>query len=159
MSKLHLTIVTAERTLVSEGEIDLVSAPGSKGRLGILPEHAPLLTTLEPGSLYYRRGGEEFFFACSGGFLEVAENRVIVLADTAERAEEIDEARAEEARRRAEALLQEKEKLSHEELLRAEISLRKAITRLQVARYRRHRPTPPLRPARPEERMENERRP
>jgi F-type H+-transporting ATPase subunit epsilon len=145
MANLSLTIVTAERTLLSEAGVDFVSAPGTKGRLGILPEHTPLLTTLEPGSLYYRRGGEELYFACSGGFLEVAENHVIVLADTAERADEIDEARAEEARQRAEELLSEKDQLSRAELIRAEISLRKAIVRLKVARYRRQRPAPPLR--------------
>jgi len=143
MAKLQLTIVTAERALLAEDGVDLVSAPGAKGRLGILPEHTPLLTTLEPGDLYYRRGAEEFHFAVSGGFLEVDENRVVVLADTAERAEEIEEARAEEARRRAEALLREREKLSQEELLRAEASLRKAVIRLKVARLRRQRARPP----------------
>lgn len=142
MAGLHLTIVTAERTLLSEDGIDLVSAPGARGRLGILPSHTPLLTTLEPGDLYFRRGSEEVHVAVSGGFLQVDEDRVVVLADTAERAEEIEEARAEEARRRAEALLREREKLSREELLRAEASLRKAIVRLKVARYRRQRPGP-----------------
>ncbi len=143
MAGLHLTIVTAERTLLSEDGIELVSAPGVKGRLGILPSHTPLLTTLEPGDLYFRRGSEEVHVAVSGGFLQVDENRVVVLADTAERADEIEEARAEEARRRAEALLRQREKLSREELLRAEASLRKAIVRLKVARYRRPRAGPP----------------
>jgi F-type H+-transporting ATPase subunit epsilon len=143
MAGLHLTIVTAERTLLSEDGIELVSAPGVKGRLGILPSHTPLLTTLEPGDLYFRRGSEEVHVAVSGGFLQVDENRVVVLADTAERADEIEEARAEEARRRAEALLRQREKLSREELLRAEASLRKAIVRLNVARYRRPRAGPP----------------
>ena len=145
MAKLQLSIVTAERTLLAEEDVDIVSAPGTLGRLGILPEHTPLLTTLEPGDLYFRRGQDEFHFACSGGFLQVAENNVIVLADTAERADEIDETRAEEARRRAEGLLRERDKLSQSELIRAEISLRKAITRLKVARYRRLRPQVPLR--------------
>jgi F-type H+-transporting ATPase subunit epsilon len=149
MVQLELTVVTAERTLLSES-VDFVSALGPQGRLGILPNHAPLLTTLEPGALYYRRGGEEARFACSGGFMEVAENRVIVLADTAERADEIDEARAEEARRRAEALLRDKDKLSRDELFRAEASLRKAMVRLRVARYRRQRPM------RPPQRVEEE---
>ena len=143
MAGLHLTIVTAERTLLSEDGIELVSAPGVKGRLGILPSHTPLLTTLEPGDLYFRRGSEEVHVAVSGGFLQVDQNRVVVLADTAERADEIEEARAEEARRRAEALLRQREKLSREELLRAEASLRKAIVRLKVARYRRPRAGPP----------------
>jgi F-type H+-transporting ATPase subunit epsilon len=106
---------------------------------------------LDPGALYYHQGGEESHFACSGGFLQVAENRVIVLADTAERADEIDEARAEEARRRAEALLRDRDKLSRDELFRAESSLRRAIVRLRVARYRRQRPMRPLQRAREEE--------
>jgi len=137
MAGLQLTIVTAERSLLSEDGVDFVSAPGAKGRLGILPQHTPLLTTLEPGDLYFRRGGEEVHIAVSGGFLEVAEDHVIVLADTAERAEEIEEARAEEARRRAEEALRKRELLSREELLRAEASLRKAVVRLKVARQRR----------------------
>jgi len=144
MAKLQLTIVTAERALLSEDGVDLVSAPGAKGRLGILPQHTPLLTTLVPGDLYFRREGEEVHVAVSGGFLEVDENRVVVLADTAERAEEIEEARAEEARKRAEALLREREKLSRDELLRAEASLRRAIVRLKVVRSRRQRSQPPL---------------
>lgn len=140
MAGLQLTVVTAERALLEEGDIDFISAPGAKGQLGILPQHTPLLTMLEPGDLYYRRGGEEFHFAVSGGFMEVAEDRVIVLADTAERADEIDEAQAEEARQRAAEMLSKKDQLSEEDLLRAERSLRKAATRLKVARYRRQRP-------------------
>ena len=140
MAGLQLTVVTAERALLEESGIDFVSAPGAKGRLGILPQHTPLLTTLEPGDLYYRRGGEEVHFSVSGGFLEVAENHVIVLADAAERAEEIDEARAEEARQRAAEALRKRDSLSREDLLRAESSLRKAVARLKVARFRRQRP-------------------
>lgn len=137
---MHLAIVTAERSLLDEDGVEFVSVPGSKGRLGILPEHTPLLSTLEAGDLYFRRGGEEVHFAVSGGFVEVAEDRVIILADTAERAEEIEEARAEEARRRAEELLRRREQLSREELLRAETSLRKAILRLKVSRWRKQSP-------------------
>ncbi len=145
MAQLQLSIVTAERTLLDEEGVDLVSAPGTKGRLGILPGHTPLLTTLRPGDLYFRRGGQEVHLAVGTGFLEVAENTVIILADTAERADEIDEARAEEARRRAEDALRKRELLSRDELLRAEASLRKAIVRLKVARHRRQRRAPPLR--------------
>jgi F-type H+-transporting ATPase subunit epsilon len=148
MAGLQLTVVTAERALLDESGIDLISAPGTKGRLGILPQHTPLLTTLEPGDLYYRRGEEETHFAITGGFLQVAEDHVIVLADAAERAEEIDEARAEEARQRAAEALRKREVLSREELLRAEASLRKAVTRLKVARFRRQRPGPPRQPGR-----------
>jgi F-type H+-transporting ATPase subunit epsilon len=143
MAGLQLTVVTAERALLDEGEIDFISAPGARGRLGILPQHAPLLTALEAGDLYYRRSGEEHHFAVSGGFMQVAENRVIVLADTAERADEIDESRAEESRQRAAEMLRRKDELTQEELQRAETSLRKAATRLKVSRYRRQRTGPP----------------
>jgi F-type H+-transporting ATPase subunit epsilon len=139
MGGLHLTVVTAERALLDESGIDFISVPGSKGRLGILPQHTPLLSTLEPGDLYYRSGGDEYHFAISGGFLEVAENQVTILADAAERADEIDEARAEESRQRAEATLRRRDELTQEELRQAEASLRKAATRLKVARYRRKR--------------------
>lgn len=150
MAGMHLTVVTAERALLEESGIDFISAPGSKGRLGILPHHAPLLSTLEPGDLYYRCGGEEYHLAISGGFLHVAENHVTILADAAERADEIDEARAEEARRRAAEMLLRKDELTQEELLRAERSLRKAATRLKVAQLRRQRRGTP-RPRGPEE--------
>jgi len=143
MAELHLTVVTAERSLLDQGEIDYISAPGTLGRLGILPQHTPLLTTLDAGDLYYRCCDGEFHFAISGGFLQVSEDQIIVLADTAERAEEIDEARAEEARQRAAEMLRRKDELSQEELLRAERSLRKAATRLKVVRYRRQRAVPP----------------
>ncbi|GAG21047.1 unnamed protein product, partial [marine sediment metagenome] len=104
MSSLKLDIVTAERVVYSD-EADVVVAPGIDGQLGILPHHAPLMTTLQPGELRVRKGGEEFSLAISGGFLEVRPDRVIILADTAERAEEIDVSRAEEAKRRAEERL------------------------------------------------------
>lgn len=156
MAKLALTIVTAERILLAEEDVDFVSAPGTKGRLGILPQHTPLLTTLMPGELHYRQGDQQSYVACSGGFLEVAENHVIILADTAERADEIDEARAEQARQRAEAMLRERDKLSREELIRAEATLRKAVIRLKVARHRRQRPSPPLRQSEQETARERE---
>src|SRR6266699_2756555 len=91
---LHVEIVTAERELYS-GEADMVSAPGSEGRLGILPRHAALLTTLMPGELTIKLDGSEEPIFVSGGFLEVSGNIVTVLADTAEYAEEIDQDRAE----------------------------------------------------------------
>src|ERR1700686_2493635 len=97
---LHVEVVTAERELYN-GEADMVSAQGTEGQLGILPRHAALLTTLAPGELRIRLAGAEEPLFVSGGFLEVSNNTVTVLADTAEHAEEIDQARAEEARRRA----------------------------------------------------------
>ncbi|HVG96266.1 MAG TPA: F0F1 ATP synthase subunit epsilon [Chloroflexota bacterium] len=97
---LHVEVVAAERSILS-GEADEVLADTAKGQVGILPRHAAMLTLLVPGTVRLRRGSEEEILAVGGGFLEVSENNVVVLADSAERAEEIDVARAEEARRRA----------------------------------------------------------
>jgi F-type H+-transporting ATPase subunit epsilon len=132
---LNLQIVTAEHT-VFDGEVDFVLAPGSEGVLGILPKHAPLLSALKPGELHYRKGNDETALAIGGGFIEILNNKVIVLADSAERSEEIDLSRAEEARKRAERLLTERSKLSTEDLMMAEASLRRALARIDVARRR-----------------------
>jgi F-type H+-transporting ATPase subunit epsilon len=104
MSTIKCDIVTVERLVYSD-EVDMVVAPGVLGTLGILPHHAPLITALEEGELRLKKGGEEERFAVSGGYMEVRPDRVIVMANTAERADEIDEARAEAARQRAELLL------------------------------------------------------
>lgn len=133
---IKLDIVTAERSVFSE-EVDVVVAPGIEGQLGILPHHTPLMTTLQAGELLVRKGGEELFLAISGGFLEVRPDRIIVLADTAERSEEIDLARAEAAKRRAEERLRARP--PEVDLARAEASLRRAIARLQVVERRRRR--------------------
>ena len=93
MPKLSVEVVTAERSVVSDTDVDLVMAPAAEGEVGILPRHAPLLATLRPGMLRIRKAGEETEMAVSGGFLQVNRDRVLILADTAERAEEIDEAR------------------------------------------------------------------
>ncbi len=100
MSPLRLEIVTAERQIFAD-DVDMVVAPGSEGELGILPHHASLLTTLKPGELRIKKSGEEILMVISGGFMEVLPDRVTILADAAERAEEIDLARAEAARQRA----------------------------------------------------------
>ena len=131
---IKLEIVTAERQVYS-GDVDLVSAPGVMGRLGILPKHSPLLTALEAGELRFKKGDEEESFAVSGGFMEVRSNKVTVLADTAERAEEIDTARAGAARERAERLLREKP--DGVDLAGIEGALRRSRIRLKVARRRR----------------------
>ena len=136
MSSIRLDIVTAERVVYSD-EVDAVIAPGIEGQLGILPHHTPLMTTLRPGELRVRKGGEEFSLAISGGFFEVRPDRVIVLADTAERVEEIDIARAEEAKRRAEERL--REHVPEMDVARAEGALLRALTRLQVVEKRRKR--------------------
>ena len=137
MAILRLDIVTAERAVYSD-EVDMVIAPGVLGQLGILPHHAPLMTMLEPGELIAKKGSDEFGLVVSGGFLEVRPDRVIVLADTAERVEEIDIARAEEAMRRAEKHLAEKY-VPEVDAARAEAALRRSSIRLRVARRRRER--------------------
>ena len=140
MAKLDFEILTAERTLYSE-EVDIVIAWGVEGQLAVLPNHAPLLTILQPGELVIRKDGEEFLMAVSGGFLEVRDNKVIVLADTAERAEEIDIARAEEAKHRAEELLATRP--PDMDLAAAEAALRRSMARLKTAERRRRRPGVP----------------
>ncbi|HVB24225.1 MAG TPA: F0F1 ATP synthase subunit epsilon [Ktedonobacteraceae bacterium] len=131
---LHVEVVTAERELYN-GEANLVSAPGSEGRLGILPRHAALLTMLAPGELRIELNGAEEPLFVSGGFLEVSNDSVTVLADTAEHAEEIDEARAEEARRRAEERLQNVQ--SETERVELQAALERAISRIRVAELTR----------------------
>jgi F-type H+-transporting ATPase subunit epsilon len=138
---LRVQIVTAEREVLSEEGVDMVVAPGSEGVVGILPRHAPLLTTLHPGVVRIKRGGAEEAMAVSGGFLQVARDQVLILADTAERADEVDEARAEEARRRARETLSEA--ISSGQRLQAEaarVALRRAEVRIQVVRHRRNAP-------------------
>jgi F-type H+-transporting ATPase subunit epsilon len=136
MATTRLDIVTAERVVFSD-EVDEVVAPGVEGQLGILPHHAPLMTTLLPGELLVKKGGEEFYLAISGGFIEVRPDRIIVLADAAEREEEIDIARAEEAKRRAEARLAER--VPGVDMGRAEAALRRSLARLRVVERRRRR--------------------
>jgi len=136
MASIKLDIVTAEGVVFSE-DVDVIVAPGIDGQLGILPHHAPLMTMLAPGELQIKKDGEEFSLAVSGGFLEIRPDRVIVLADTAERAEEIDAARAEEAKRRAQEQLSQP--LAVGDAARIEASLRRSMVRLKVAEKRRKR--------------------
>ena len=135
MPKIKLEIVTAERLVLSE-EVDYVSAPGIDGVLGILPRHAPLVTALNVGELHYKKDGAEFNYAIGGGFMEVRPDKVTVLADSAEHADEIDEMRAEQARERAKQLLQEKPRADIE-FARIEQAMRRAEVRLRVARRKR----------------------
>ena len=139
MAKIRFEIATAERVIYSD-DVDIVIAPGIEGQMAILPSHAPLLTMLQSGELVVRKEGEETAIFVSGGFLEVMQNRVTVLADTAERAEEIDIERAEEAKRRAEERLKDKEYLPEMDLAHAEVALRRALTRIKVAERRRRKP-------------------
>lgn len=133
---LHVEVVTAERELYS-GEADEVNAPGSEGRLGILPRHAALLTTLAPGQLVIKLSGSSDTLFVSGGFLEVSNNNLTVLADAAEYGEEIDQARAEEARRRAEERLAQTQDNAERAELQA--ALERAMVRLHVAELSRRR--------------------
>ena len=142
---LTVDIVTAERSVLSEEGVDEVVAPGIEGELTVLPMHSPLLTMIKPGVMLIRRGNEETEFAITGGFLEVRDDKVTILADAAERAEEIDVAAAEEARRRAEQQLERRE--TDVDLARVAAELQKQLLRLKVAeRSRRRRGTRPPSP-------------
>ncbi len=139
---LELEIVTPERLAYSD-TVDSVQLPGSEGELGVLPHHAPLVSTLGVGELRIRKGGTEESFAIVGGFLQVRPDKVVVMAETADLASEIDLERAQEARREAERAL---ETGYHEgaDLAAARAALQQALLRIRVAerRYRegpRHR--------------------
>jgi F-type H+-transporting ATPase subunit epsilon len=135
MAKLDVEIVTGERVVLSETDVDMVVAPGSDGALGILPHHAPLISTLAAGELRVKKGNREQAIVVFGGFIEVTPEKVTVLADSAERIEDIDVHRAEEARRRAEDAIKNRgETVEIEEAMAA---LRRANLRLNVGR--RHR--------------------
>jgi len=136
MATLRLEIITAEREVFAD-DVNVVVAPGTEGQLGILPHHAPLITMLHPGELLIRKDSEETYMAITGGFLEVRPDKVIVLADACERAEEIDIARAEEAKSRAEEQL--KTPIEELDAARAEAALRRSLVRLQVAERRRRK--------------------
>ena len=127
---LHVEVVTADRELYN-GEASMVNAPGIEGQLGILPRHAALLTVLKAGELRIRLGDQEEPLFVAGGFLEVSDNKVTVLADAAEHAEEIDQARAEEARRRAQERLAQAQ--TNEDRAELQGALARAINRLRVA--------------------------
>jgi len=131
-----LEIITAERQVYGE-EVDMVIAPGIDGQLGILPHHAPLMTVLQPGEITIRKGGSDDYLAVTGGFLEVLGNRVSILADAAERSDEIDEERAQEAMRRAQERITGQP--AEMELGRAVASMRRAQMRLDLVRRRRPR--------------------
>ena len=129
-TRLTLELVTPDRSVVREA-VDEVQIPGSEGYLGVLPGHTPLLTTLRVGELWFRHGGEKYYVSIAFGFAEVLPDRVTILAQIAERAEDVDVSRAEEAQRRARERL-EKSQVDID-FERARISLMKALIRLQVA--------------------------
>jgi F-type H+-transporting ATPase subunit epsilon len=133
---LKLEVVSADRSLVNE-TVDEVQIPGAEGYLGVLPGHTPLLTTLHVGQLWYRQGQEKHYLSIAFGFAEVQADRVTILAQIAERADEIDVARAETAKRRAEDRLTKP--AVDMDFERARIALLKALVRLQVASRARTR--------------------
>jgi F-type H+-transporting ATPase subunit epsilon len=134
---IRVDIVTAERLVFSE-DADIVMVPGVEGELGILPHHAPIMTMIKPGEVLVRKGTEEYSLAVSGGFLEVKPDHITILADAAERADEIDIARAEAAKKRAEESLKGRT-TAETDLANAEASLRRALARIKVAEKRRSR--------------------
>ena len=138
--KLDVEIVTGERVVFREHDVDMVVAPGGAGMLGILPQHAPLITTLAFGELRIKKGGEEQSILVYGGFMEVGDDKVLVLADSAERAEEVDVERAEAARHRAETSIAGRQ--STMDLEEAQASLRRANLRLRIGQKRGSRRGP-----------------
>ena len=137
MATIRLEIVTPEKMVFSE-DVDMILAWGVEGQLGILPHHAPLMTMLQPGDLMYRKENREEYLTISGGFLEVRPDKVVVLADACERAEEIDVARAEAAKQRAQEAL--KTAVTGPDAALAEAALRRSLARLKaIEKIRRRR--------------------
>jgi len=140
-TKLTLEIVTPDRALLRE-EVDEVVVPGSQGEFGVLPGHTPMLSTLQIGELWYRQGQEKHYLAIAFGFVEVLPDRVTVLAQVGERAQEIDVQRAERAKQRAEQRLTQAQPHLTQidfDIERARIALMKSLLRLQVASRARTR--------------------
>jgi F-type H+-transporting ATPase subunit epsilon len=137
MSPLKCEVVSAERLLFSQ-DVDEILAPGVNGQLGILPSHAPLITALQSGELVVRWDDQEESFAIGGGFLEVLHDKATILADSAERADEIDIERATAAKARAEERLAQRS-VEDFDYARAEASLRRALARLRAAEHARRR--------------------
>jgi F-type H+-transporting ATPase subunit epsilon len=131
---LRLEIVTPDGRAYSD-DVEMVTLTGVQGEMGILPQHIRLMTKMVPGEIVVRKGGRDLFLAVGGGFVEVTPTRVSVLTDMAVAADRIDEAKAEEARLRAEARL--KEKLSDEEVASINASLARSLAQLKVKRRRR----------------------
>ena len=133
---MRLTIVTAEELIYSD-DVDMVVAPGTLGELGILPHHASFMTMIDPGELRVKKGEEELSLAISGGFLEVHKDKMIILADTAERAEDIGMAKASQAKKQALELLEAQPQDA--DLRVAEAALRKSLAEIKAVERRRAR--------------------
>ena len=128
-TSLELQIVTPDKLLVKE-QVDEVEIPGTEGYFGVLPGHTPMLASLAVGEMWYRKGQEKVYLSLANGFCEVLPDRVTILASLAERAEDIDISRAEEAKKRAEQRLAQAKDVDYE---RARLALVKSLARLQVA--------------------------
>jgi F-type H+-transporting ATPase subunit epsilon len=141
---LTVEVVTAERIVRVEQGVDVLVAPGSEGQLAILPRHAALMTTLDAGELIIRRAQQEDSFAVSGGFMEVSNDRVTILADAAEAVEEIDLARAEAARARAEERIKRyrEQNIRDIDMARASAALQRSLMRLRIVQRRRRTGAP-----------------
>lgn len=131
---LKLEIITPEGTVYSD-DVEMVTLPGIVGEMGVLPQHVPLMTQMVPGEIIVHKNGRDTFIATGEGLIEVEARRVYVLTDLAIAADRIDEAKAEEARRRAEARL--REKLSDEEVASVNASLARSLAQLRVKRRQR----------------------
>jgi len=131
---LKLEIVTPEGTVYSD-DVEMVTLSGVAGQMGVYPQHVPLMTQMLPGELIVRKGGSDRFIATGEGLIDVTATRVAVLTDLAVEADRIDEAKAEEGRRRAEARL--REKLSNEEVASVNASLARSLAQLHVRRRQR----------------------
>ena len=136
MATLRLEIITAECQVFAD-DVNTVVAPGVEGELGILPHHAPLITMLKPGEILIRKDSEETYMSVSGGFLEVRPDKILILADACERAEEIDIERAEAAKRRAEERL--KTRTPDVDVAQVQAALLRSLIRLKVAERRRRK--------------------
>jgi F-type H+-transporting ATPase subunit epsilon len=130
--KLSLDVVTPDKQLLSE-MVDIVVATGSEGEFGVLPGHIPFLTTLQPGELHYRQGNTVTYLAVSGGFAEVSNDKVTILAEAAEFARDIDLERAMRARERAQMRLEQARRDETIDHARSEAALRRALARIKLA--------------------------
>lgn len=130
MEGLRLDIVTPDKVVLN-AEVDYVGAEGVDGQFGLLPQHAPMLSALKVGDLYYRQGNETHWVFVSGGFAQISDNKVTILAESAELASDIDVERAQEAKARAEKYLENP--TPDVDLIRAEQALQRAVARLRVA--------------------------
>ena len=132
-NKINFKLATPERVVFKSEEVDQITLPTMEGEITVLPNHVPLIAVLKPGEVFIKGGKEEIALAVSGGFIEVLADKVVVLADTAERAEELDLERAEQARKRAQDALKEK-RVDAKEFAALSSQIEKELARLRVAK-------------------------